>query len=97
MTRGNGGAVFPGESTAADAIRRRQRFGFALAGLVSAGFSVIVLLMAFWPVVLSRPVIAGHAMTHGLFWGLLFALLTIVAMGLYVRHRTTLDQAPDRQ
>jgi len=81
--------VGTGDGTAdIHAIRKRQRFGFVLVGLVTAGYAALVLLIAFLPDVLARPVGPGRALTHGLLWGMVFAVSTIVAMGLYVRHRT---------
>lgn len=79
------------DGTAADRIRRRQRFGFALAALVSSGYAVIVLLIAFMPEMLARPVGPGRALTHGLLWGIAFALFTVAAMGVFVRHRNVVD------
>ena len=81
--------------TAADGIRNRRRFGVILAGIVTAAYAVIVLLIAFLPDVLARPVAAGRALTHGLLWSIAFALLSVAAMGLFVRHRTAFDRRAD--
>ena len=75
------------------AIRKRQRFGFALAGLVTAGYAALILLIAFLPEILARPVAPGRALTNGLLWGIVYSLSTIVVMGVYVRHRTRADRS----
>ena len=91
MTTGKSTEGLHGDGTAVDRIRRRQRFGFALAALVSVGFAVIVLLIAFMPEMLARPVGAGRALTHGLLWSIVFVLFTVAAMGVFVWHRNVLD------
>lgn len=70
------------------AVQRRQRFGFALAGLVSAGFTLLIVLMALFPQLLAAPLLPGRALSVGLCAAFLFSLLTVAVMGIYVRRRT---------
>jgi len=91
VTTGNGTAAMRREQPALGEIRKRQRFGFVLAGLISGGYALLILLIAFMPELLARPVVPGRVLTHALSWSFLFALLTVAAMGLFVRHRTAND------
>jgi uncharacterized membrane protein (DUF485 family) len=95
VTTENGSAAMQRDPSAAAGIRRRLRFSFALAGLISTAYALLVLAMAFEPGLLALPVAAGRATTWGLLSGIGFALLTVAGMGIFVRHRTVLDHRGD--
>ena len=65
-------------------IGSRGRYGWVLSAVMLAAYLGFILLVAFAPGVLARP-IAGGATTLGIPIGLGVILLAIVLTGLYVR------------
>jgi len=74
-------------------LRRRRRVSLVLSGIVVAGYAGLILLMAFASDRLGAPLTPGCAVTVGIFWGFVYALVALAAMGVYVWWRTANGEA----
>jgi uncharacterized membrane protein (DUF485 family) len=64
--------------------RRRGRFAWSLAGIVVAAYYSFVLIIAFAPELLARPLHAGTVVTVGVASGLALIVLCIAITGIYI-------------
>ena len=79
----------PAEDTRLRAlIDERNRFTFGLTLLVSLTYTLLMLVIAFFPRWLAVPVWPGSGITSGLFASFLYVLLTFVVMRIWLRRRT---------
>lgn len=78
-------------------IGERKRFTFGLSLLVSLTYAALILVMAFLPGWLAVPVWPGSGISSGLLASFLYALLTFVAMHVWVRRRSADGNAEDRR
>lgn len=70
-------------------VRSRGRFAWTLSAIVLAGFYGFVMLVAFQPALLGRPVREGGALTIGIAMGLVIFVTFWLLTALYIRRANT--------
>ena len=70
-------------------VRTRGRFAWTLSAIVLVGFYGFVMLVAFQPALLARPVAPGAALTLGVAMGLTIFVTFWLLTALYVRRANT--------
>ncbi|WP_341504131.1 DUF485 domain-containing protein [Gallaecimonas sp. GXIMD4217] len=66
-------------------VARRERYAWRLSALMLAIYFTFILLIAFEPALLARPLYQGSVITWGIPAGLVVILSAFVLTGLYVR------------
>jgi uncharacterized membrane protein (DUF485 family) len=86
-------------------VRRRSRFAWTLTGLVLAVYYAFILLVAFAPELLGKPLAEGALTTVGIPVGVGIIVFAFLLTGLYVRranrdfdrlNQAILDEAGER-
>ncbi len=77
--------------------RKRGRFSWLLAGIVFSAYFSFILIIAFAPEVLARPVFSDHIITWGIPVGVAIIVLSFLLTGVYVyRANAEFDKLRDR-
>ena len=78
-------------------VRRRRRLAWIMAAVILVLYSGFILLVAFAPDLLGRPIAEGQVTTIGIPLGLLLIIASIALTGIYVRRANTVYDAAMRR
>lgn len=66
-------------------VKRRSKFAWQLSAIMIAAYYTFILIIAFFPAFLGRPLLDGMVTSIGIPLGMFIIVLAFILTGLYVR------------